>query len=281
MITSTLASSRTKLPPRAPAHVVSQVLKYLDQLVIPHLLCARTDNLSDRVVAPACAPRAVCRSRRSVCGGLLCQRRVNALRLLASTLVVLLAALVAPAQAQQFNGTLRGVVQDSTGGVLPGAEVSVVEVSTNDTRSLTTDARGSWVLPNLKPGTYRIVVSLDGFKTAALDKVKLDVQGDPRRRGLARGRRRGRNRHRQRPGRRRRSHELDAQPDHREQAHGRSAAERPQPVLAGHARPGRRRRRRTTAARRRRSAAAATRPARSPSTASRTSTPRTTSRSST
>ncbi len=101
----------------------------------------------------------------------------NALRLLASTLVVLLAALVAPAQAQQFNGTLRGVVQDSTGGVLPGAEVSVIEVSTNDTRSLTSDARGSWVLPNLKPGTYRIVVSLDGFKTAAMDNVKLDVQG--------------------------------------------------------------------------------------------------------
>ena len=101
----------------------------------------------------------------------------NALRLLAGSFLVLLAALVAPAQAQQFNGTLRGVVQDSTGGVLPGAAISVVEVSTNDTRSLTSDARGSWVLPNLKPGTYRIVVSLDGFKTAAIDNVKLDVQG--------------------------------------------------------------------------------------------------------
>jgi hypothetical protein len=100
----------------------------------------------------------------------------NALRLLAGSLVVL-AALIAPAQAQQFNGTLRGVVQDSTGGVVPGAAISVVEVSTNDTRNLTSDARGSWVLPNLKPGTYRIVVSLDGFKTAAIDNVKLDVQG--------------------------------------------------------------------------------------------------------
>jgi hypothetical protein len=100
----------------------------------------------------------------------------NALRLLAGSLVVLV-ALIAPAQAQQFNGTLRGVVQDSTGGVVPGAAISVVEVSTNDTRNLTSDARGSWVLPNLKPGTYRIVVSLDGFKTAAIDNVKLDVQG--------------------------------------------------------------------------------------------------------
>jgi hypothetical protein len=102
----------------------------------------------------------------------------HALRLLASGLVVLTAALVAPAQAQQFTGTLRGVVQDSTGGVLPGAAISVVEVSTNDTRTVTSDERGSWVLPNLKPGTYRVVVSLDGFKTAAFDNVKLDVQGD-------------------------------------------------------------------------------------------------------
>ena len=101
----------------------------------------------------------------------------NALRLLAGSLVVLLVALAAPARAQQFNGTLRGVVQDSTGAVLPGAQVSVVETSTNDTRNLTSDARGSWVLPNLKPGTYRIVVALDGFKTAAMDNVKLDVQG--------------------------------------------------------------------------------------------------------
>ena len=99
----------------------------------------------------------------------------NALRLLAGGLV-LLAALVAPVQAQQFSGTLRGVVQDSTGGVVPGAQVSVSDVSTNDTRTLTSDARGTWVLPNLKPGTYRIVVTLDGFKTAALDNVKLDVQ---------------------------------------------------------------------------------------------------------
>ena len=61
--------------------------------------------------------------------------------------------------------------------MLPGAQVSVTEIATNDARQLTTDAQGRWVLPNLKPGTYRIVVSLDGFKTGALDQVKLDVGG--------------------------------------------------------------------------------------------------------
>ena len=57
----------------------------------------------------------------------------------------------------------------------PPLKVTVVEVATNDTRSLTTDARGRWVLPNLKPGTYRVAVAMDGFKTAVLDQVKVDV----------------------------------------------------------------------------------------------------------
>jgi hypothetical protein len=92
-------------------------------------------------------------------------------------MVLLFAGLRSPAVAQQFNGTLKGTVQDSTGAVLPGAAVSVIEIGTNDTRRLTTDAHGEWVLPNLKPGTYRILAALDGFKTAALDQVKLDVQG--------------------------------------------------------------------------------------------------------
>jgi len=101
----------------------------------------------------------------------------SALRVWTAALAMVLVGLTAPARAQQFNGTLRGSVVDSTGAVLPGAQVSVVETGTNDTRALQTDARGAWVLPNLKPGTYRVTVTLDGFKTAALDNVKLDVQG--------------------------------------------------------------------------------------------------------
>lgn len=98
------------------------------------------------------------------------------LRLVSLSMVFLLGGLLVPARAQRFNRTLRGTVEDSTGGVLPGAQVSVIETGTNDTRTLTTDTEGRWVLPNLKPATYRIVVSLDGFKTAALEQVKLDVQ---------------------------------------------------------------------------------------------------------
>lgn len=47
--------------------------------------------------------------------------------------LMLLAALCLPLEAQQFSGTLRGIVLDSTGAIVQGAEVSIVEVATNDT----------------------------------------------------------------------------------------------------------------------------------------------------
>ena len=103
--------------------------------------------------------------------------RATVSRILLLAMIVLPGALAAPARAQQFTGTLKGTVQDATHALLPGAQVSVVEIATNDSREITTDAQGRWVLPNLKPGTYRVVVSLDGFKKAAVDQVKLDVQG--------------------------------------------------------------------------------------------------------
>ena len=168
--------SRTKPPSLACPMWCLKLLKCLDQLVIPHLLCARTEHLSDRVVAPACAPRAVCRSRRSVWEDY-CVKDASRIE----------AAGEHPRRPAGSAGGARAgaTVQRHAARSRAGlhrrraarAEVSVVEVSTNDTRSLTSDERGSWVLPNLKPGTYRIVVSLDGFKTAAMDNVKLDVQG--------------------------------------------------------------------------------------------------------
>ena len=89
--------------------------------------------------------------------------------------LMLLAALCLPLEAQQFSGTLRGVVQDSTGAIVPGAEVSVVEVATNDTHVIVTGDSGTYVVPQLKPGDYRITVKKDGFKSPTFDQVKVDV----------------------------------------------------------------------------------------------------------
>ena len=104
------------------------------------------------------------------------QNRSSAYRSLIPCLVALLVAFVAPASAQQFTGTIQGVVQDSSGAVVPGAEVSIINISTNEARNVTTDSNGAYVVPQLKPGFYRVVVKLTGFKTATVDDIKLDVQ---------------------------------------------------------------------------------------------------------
>ncbi len=91
-------------------------------------------------------------------------------------LLALLVAFVTPASAQQFTGTIQGIVQDSTGAVVPGAEVSIININTNEARNVTTDSNGAYVVPQLKPGFYRVVAKLPGFKTATVDDIKLDVQ---------------------------------------------------------------------------------------------------------
>ena len=78
--------------------------------------------------------------------------------------------------AQQFTGTIQGIVQDATSAIVAGAEVSVINSSTNEVRHVTTDRNGAYVVPQLKPGSYRVVVELTGFKTATVDEIKVDVQ---------------------------------------------------------------------------------------------------------
>ena len=63
------------------------------------------------------------------------------------------------------TGGLNGVVVDSTGAVVPGATVTLVESDTGDTRVLTTNDRGLYTAPFLKPGTYKVSASARGLQS--------------------------------------------------------------------------------------------------------------------
>ncbi|HKX33011.1 MAG TPA: carboxypeptidase regulatory-like domain-containing protein, partial [Blastocatellia bacterium] len=91
-------------------------------------------------------------------------------------LAALIISMPISTRAQQFTGTLQGIVQDSTGAVVAGAEVTIINVSTNEARITTTDSSGSYLMPQLKPSLYRVVVKKSGFKTSTIDQLKLDVQ---------------------------------------------------------------------------------------------------------
>lgn len=94
-------------------------------------------------------------------------------------LVRLVAAvlLLAPAQAQDraTTGKITGLVTDSTGGVLAGASVRVVNLENGLVRSGVSDDSGAYSVPLLPPGSYDLDVELAGFGTAELDEVTLTV----------------------------------------------------------------------------------------------------------
>jgi hypothetical protein len=67
--------------------------------------------------------------------------------------VVLILALTLAAQtaAQEITGTITGLVKDQSGGIVPGATVTVRNVDTNVSKTLTTDDTGVYVFPLLPP----------------------------------------------------------------------------------------------------------------------------------
>jgi hypothetical protein len=70
---------------------------------------------------------------------------------------------------------LSGVVLDSSGGALPGANISVRNNATGETYTAVTDDDGTFTVPALVNGSYAVTVSLMGFKTAVLSNVTVNV----------------------------------------------------------------------------------------------------------
>lgn len=82
-------------------------------------------------------------------------------------LLVLFAAgaLAPPAHGQVLYGSIVGEVRDSTGGLLPGATITVTNQETKATRETVSNASGAYRFPALQPGTYTVVVKMDGFQS--------------------------------------------------------------------------------------------------------------------
>jgi Carboxypeptidase regulatory-like domain len=95
--------------------------------------------------------------------------------LAASTALVLAAVPAVHAQSQAINGTIEGVVKDTTGAVLPGAIVTVTNVDTGAQRVVAPDAAGLYRAVLLPLGTYRVRIDMPGFKSAERTGVKLSA----------------------------------------------------------------------------------------------------------
>src|ERR1700682_1538824 len=64
----------------------------------------------------------------------------------------------------QDTGSISGTVSDQSGGVIPGATVTLTE-GAGHTHTLTTDEHGHYVFRGLAAGKYDLAISIAGFKT--------------------------------------------------------------------------------------------------------------------
>jgi hypothetical protein len=87
---------------------------------------------------------------------------------------VFLSALVAAPAFAQGTSSIRGTVTDGTGGVIPGAMVTVTGEA-GVTFTAVTNSEGVFTVPALGAGTYKVTVALQGFKTAVVDRVQVAV----------------------------------------------------------------------------------------------------------
>jgi hypothetical protein len=79
------------------------------------------------------------------------------------------------AYPQVTGGTFSGIVTDSSGAVIPGAQISILNIATGVARAATTDAAGFYTAPNLLPGTYEITAAAGGFATEVRSGITLTV----------------------------------------------------------------------------------------------------------
>ena len=92
---------------------------------------------------------------------------------LATVLAVLLSQFCV---GQAFTSSITGTVTDPTGASVPGAQVELKNMATNDVRQATAQADGTYQISNLNPGTYQITVTSRGFKTYVQQNLHLQAQ---------------------------------------------------------------------------------------------------------
>src|SRR6266404_1115943 len=81
-----------------------------------------------------------------------------------------------PVAAQTANTAIvLGTVTDKAAAVVPDAKVELVNLATNDTKTVTTNSSGQFAFPSVAPGAYTLKVSKSGFATTTVGNLKVDV----------------------------------------------------------------------------------------------------------
>ena len=81
---------------------------------------------------------------------------------------------------QTSNASVSGFVQDPSGAYIPGVSIKATNSQTGVVTAVITNESGTYNIPSLLPGTYRLTAELPGFRTAAVNDVQLGASAAAR-----------------------------------------------------------------------------------------------------
>jgi hypothetical protein len=79
------------------------------------------------------------------------------------------------ARAQNVDSSIQGIVADSSGAVIPSADVSLTNVRTGVVLKTQSDGAGNYAFPAVPPGEYSLTVSRQGFASYSLTQLNVIV----------------------------------------------------------------------------------------------------------
>src|SRR3974377_1636516 len=84
-------------------------------------------------------------------------------------------AFLASATAYAQTGSMAGTIVDASGAAVPGPAITVPNLGIAGVRTARTDARGTYLIPDLAVGNYDVSVEKEGFSTLRFRSVQLTV----------------------------------------------------------------------------------------------------------
>ena len=103
---------------------------------------------------------------------------MTTVRLIETTAILLTVSILCWGQAASTS-QIQGVVQDATGLPVQGAQVQATQTETGAARTAVSSADGTYILPNLPVGPYRLEVSKEGFNKYVQTGIVLQVATNP------------------------------------------------------------------------------------------------------
>ena len=96
-------------------------------------------------------------------------------RMRAVLCTALVAVVTVAAGAQTVTGSIRGLITDPSGAVVPGSEITATNVNTGVKTKTTTDKSGNYNIQTLSVGSYTVTATRQGFKTTSVGPIALEI----------------------------------------------------------------------------------------------------------